>query len=65
MDKLVRRIWRACKKDETFCEMIQLGDGDPNPNDISMWDNNGRVIMASYYYGWLLAKHGTKWRNFI
>ena len=65
MERTVRKIWNACKKDEEFCKMVQLGDGDPDPNNISMWDRNGKVIMASYYYGWLIARHGINWRNFI
>ena len=63
MHPQVRKVWKACLKDTEFHEMLKAGDDDPKPH--RLMGNNTKVIYASYYYGWLLAKHGTNWRNFI
>ena len=63
MDPEVRKLFKACLKDEEFIKTLKLADDDPKP---TIWmGNNVKVVYASYYYGWLIARHGTNWRNFI
>jgi len=63
MHPKVKRVWKACLKDEEFHKMLKLGDDDPKPHRFML--NNVKVIYASYYYGWLLARHGTDWDRYI
>lgn len=63
MHREVRKVFKACLKDEEFCEMMVLADNDKKPS--RFMEHNEKVIVASYYYGWLIARHGIEWRKFI
>ncbi len=63
MHSEIKRLFNACRKDEEFIKMLKLADNDPKP---SIWmSNDAQVIYAYYYYGWLIGKHGTNWREYI
>ena len=63
MDRIVRKVFQASLKDEEFKDMVELADGDRRPS--RFMEHNEKVVVASYYYGWLISRYGTEWRQHI
>lgn len=60
MDKKTRKLFNAAKNDQEFLHAVKEADGDEVPGVFA--DELEKYLFVSAYYGWLVAKHGSKWR---
>lgn len=63
MHRDVKKLFQASLKDKEFCDMVEQADNDDRPS--KFMGHNEKVVIASYYYGWLISRHGLEWRNFL
>ena len=63
MEPKVKKLYKSAIKNKRFLAAIENADNDKKPN---MFDDNlTKVLFATMYYGWLVAKYGTKWELYI
>ena len=60
----VKRNFEASLENQSFLNDIKHADND-NPFDFDLSDPIKQTIIASIYYGWLVAKYGKNWQNHI
>lgn len=63
MENKVRKIYEGAIKNERFLNAIKIADNDEKPSIFA--ENNEKVLFATIYYGWLVAKYGILWEMHI
>lgn len=59
----VRALWNGCKKNKEFQSDMKIADHE---DEISLFTTHDeKVIWASFYYGWLVAKYQLDWESHI
>ena len=63
MTTKVRLTYKAAIKDEGFKAALLSADNDKMPGFFA--DDLEKVVVASTYYGYLVAKYGDDWKQYI
>lgn len=60
MNEQTRVLYKAAIKDGLFLSAMKSADNDDPPTFFA--DERIKIIFASMYYGYLVAKHGDNWQ---
>lgn len=63
MRQQIKEIYESALKNQDFLKDIWEADRDKKPGFFA--SNLEKHVFASFYYGWLVGKHGKNWRTYL